>query len=52
MRTEEQIREKLKQVEDAIKLEEGYQLKAPRDYYQMWAILKWVLGERDTLHYP
>ena len=49
MRTEKEIRSKLKQIEDAIKLEENYQISAPKSYYDMWKIIKWVLGERDTL---
>ena len=49
MRTEKEIRKKLKQIEDMIELEESYEIRAPKSYYDMWKIIKWVLGERDSL---
>ena len=48
MKSEKEIREKLKQIEDSIELEEKYEVRAPMVYYEWWGVLKWVLGERDT----
>jgi hypothetical protein len=44
MKTEKEIREKLKQIEDAIKLELNYTVSAPLEYYRMRNELKWILG--------
>jgi len=49
MRAEKEIRKKLEQIEDAIESELKYEVNAPKEYYQMRNILKWVLDERDTL---